>query len=111
MAFRLSRARPEALGDVRRDFECPACSAKRHPPKPRLPAALPRTFRCILVLDQIAQTVAKCVAERWIQFFLVFHVDHCRSRKRVCGDSVQRIHERKEHLPCTLEKWPDRTTR
>ena len=44
-ALRLSRARPEVLGYVRREFECPACAAKGHPPKPRLPAALPRTFR------------------------------------------------------------------
>ena len=44
-ALRLSRARPEVLHYVRREFECPACAAKGHPPKPRLPAALPRTFR------------------------------------------------------------------
>ena len=44
-ALRLSRARPEVLDYVRREFECPACAAKGHPPKPRLPAALPRTFR------------------------------------------------------------------
>ena len=88
---------------MRREFECPACAGKGHPPKPRLPAALPRTFRfnetlgvdlfeiespdgskivfcnmvCwstlyqlfILVLDKTAETVAKCVAERWIQYF------------------------------------------
>ena len=44
-ALRLSRARPEVLHYVRREFECPACAAKGHLPKPRLPAALPRTFR------------------------------------------------------------------
>ena len=44
-ALRLSRARLEVLHYVRREFECPACAAKGHPPKPRLPAALPRTFR------------------------------------------------------------------
>ena len=44
-ALLLSRARPEVLDFVRRDFECPACAAKGHPPKPGLPAALPRTFR------------------------------------------------------------------
>ena len=44
-ALRLSRARPEVLHCVRREFECPACAAKGHPPKPRFPAALPRTFR------------------------------------------------------------------
>ena len=44
-ALRLSRARSEVLDYVRREFECPACAAKAHPPKPRLPAALPRTFR------------------------------------------------------------------
>ena len=44
-ALRVSRARPEVLDYVRREFECPACAAKGHPPKPRLPAALPRTFR------------------------------------------------------------------
>ena len=102
-ALRLSRARPEVLHFVRREFECPACAAKGHPPKPRLPAALPRTFRfnetlgldlfeiespdsskivfcnmvcwgtlyqlCIPVVDKTAETVAKCVAERWIQYF------------------------------------------
>ena len=41
-ALRLSRARPEVLHYVRREF---ACAAKRHPPKPRFPAALPRTCR------------------------------------------------------------------
>ena len=44
-ALRLSRARSEVLNFVRREFECPACAAKGHPPKPRMPAALPRTFR------------------------------------------------------------------
>ena len=44
-ALRLSRARPEVLDDVRREFECPACAAKGHPPKPCFSAALPRTFR------------------------------------------------------------------
>ena len=102
-ALRLSRARPEVLHYVRREFECPACAAKGHPPKPRFPAALPRTYRfnetlgldlfeiespdnskivfcnmvcwgtlyqwCILVVDKTAETVAKCVAERWIQYF------------------------------------------
>ena len=103
-ALRPSRARPEVLDYVRREFECPACAAKGHPPKPGLPAALPRTFRfnetlgvyffetlsprmvpmslsatwcvgalwyqlCIPILDKIAGTVAKCVAERWIQYF------------------------------------------
>ena len=102
-ALRLSRARPEVLHYVRREFECPACAAKGHPPKPRFPAALPRTFRfnetlgldlfeiespdnskivfcnmvcwgtlyqlCIPVVDKTAETVAKCVAERWIQYF------------------------------------------
>ena len=33
-ALRLSRARPEVLDYVRREFECPACAAKGHPPKP-----------------------------------------------------------------------------
>ena len=102
-ALRLSRARPEVLHFIRREFECPACAAKGHPPKPRFPAALPRTFRfnetlgldlfeiespdnskmvfcnmvcwgtlyqlCIPVVDKTAETVAKCVAERWIQYF------------------------------------------
>ena len=102
-ALRLSRARPEVLHYVRREFECPACAAKGHPPKPRLPAALPWTFRfnetlgldicetespdssnivfcnmvcwgtlyqlCIPVVDKTAETLAKCVAERWIQYF------------------------------------------
>ena len=102
-ALRLSRARPEVLQYIRREFECPACAAKGHPPKPRFPAALPRTFRfnetlgldlfeiespdnskivfcnmvcwgtlyqlCIPVVDKTAETVAKCVAERWIQYF------------------------------------------
>ena len=44
-ALRLSRARPEVLHYVRREFECAASAPKGHPPKPRLPAALPRTFR------------------------------------------------------------------
>ena len=44
-ALRLSRARPEVLHYVRREFECPECAAKGHPPKPGLPAALPRNFR------------------------------------------------------------------
>ena len=44
-ALRLSRARSEVLNYVRRKFECPACAAKGHPPKPRMPAALPRTCR------------------------------------------------------------------
>ena len=44
-ALRLSRARPEVLDFLRREFECPACAAKGHPPKPGLPAAMPRTFR------------------------------------------------------------------
>ena len=44
-ALRLGRARSEVLNYVRREFECPACAAKGHPPKPRMPAALPRTFR------------------------------------------------------------------
>ena len=41
----LSRAPQEGLDCVRREFECPACAAKGHPPKPGFPAALPRTFR------------------------------------------------------------------
>ena len=44
-ALRLSRALSEVLNYVRREFECPAYAAKGHPPKPRMPAALPRTFR------------------------------------------------------------------
>ena len=44
-ALRLSRARSEVLNYVRREFECPACATKGHLPKPRMPAALPRTFR------------------------------------------------------------------
>ena len=102
-ALRLSRARPEVLDHVRREFECPACASKGHPPKPKLPAALPGTFRfnethgvdlfeiespdssrivfcsmvcwgtlyqlCIPILDKTAETVAKCLAERWIQYF------------------------------------------
>ena len=44
-ALRLSRARSEVLNYVTREFECPTCAAKGHPPKPRMPAALPRTFR------------------------------------------------------------------
>ena len=43
--LRALRPSPEVLDYVRREFECPACAAKGHPPKPRLPAALPRTFR------------------------------------------------------------------
>ena len=43
-ALRLSRARPEVLDNVRREFECPACAAKGQPPKLPLPAAVPRTF-------------------------------------------------------------------
>ena len=43
-ALRLSRVRSEVLNFVRREFECPACAAKEHSPKPRMPAALPRTF-------------------------------------------------------------------
>ena len=42
---RLSRARSEVVNFVRREFECPASAARGHPPKPRMPAALPRTFR------------------------------------------------------------------
>ena len=110
-ALRLSRARPEVLDCVRREFECPACAAKGHPPKPRLPAALPRTYRfnetlgvdvfeiespdssksfsatwCvgarlyqlgIPVVDKTAETVAKCVAERWIQYFWSSVGNHC----------------------------------
>ena len=104
-ALRLSRARPEVLDYVRREFGCPACAAKGHPPKPRLPFQqlcrglfastkhLVWTFFeiespdsskivfcnmvcwgtlyqwCILVVDKTAETVAKCVAERWIQYF------------------------------------------
>ena len=102
-AHRLSHARPEVLNCVRREFECPACSAKGHLPKPRLPAVLPPTFRfnemlgvdlfeiespdgskitfcnlvcwgtlyqlCIPVPDKTAATVAKCITERWIQYF------------------------------------------
>ena len=98
-ALRLSRARSEVLNHVRREFECPACAAKGHPPKPRMPAALPRTFRfnetlgadlfeiespdgtkitfCNMVcwgtlysnLDKTAATVSKCITERWIQYF------------------------------------------
>ena len=44
-ALRLSCARLEVLGYVLREFKCPTRAAKGHPPKPRLPAALPRTFR------------------------------------------------------------------
>ena len=110
-ALRPSRARPEVLDYVRREFECPACAAKGHLPKPRLPAALPRTFRfnetlgldlfeiespdssknvfcnmvcwgtlyqlCILVVDKTAETVAKCVAERWIQYLWSSVGNHC----------------------------------
>ena len=102
-AFRLSRARPEVLNHVRREFECPACAAQGHPPKPRMPAGLPQTFRfnetlgvdlfeiespdgtkitfcnmvcrgtlyqlCIPILDKTAATVAKCITERWFQYF------------------------------------------
>ena len=121
-ALSLSRAPQEVLDYVRREFECPACAAKGHPPKPGFPAALPRTFRfnetlgvdffsdgvsgwfqivfcnmvcwgtlyqlCIPILDKTAGTVAKCIAERWIQYFWSSHVDHCRPRNRVCGHSV-----------------------
>ena len=102
-ALRLSRAPQEVLDHVRREFECPACAAKGHPPKLGFPAALPRTIRfnetlgvdlfeiespdgskivfcnmvcwgtlyqlCIPILDKTAGTVAKCIAERWIQYF------------------------------------------
>ena len=102
-ALRLSRARPEVLDCVRREFEGPACAAKGYPPKPRHPAALPRTFRlneilgvdlfeieslegskivfcnmvcwgtlyqlCIPITDKTVGMVAKCTAERWIQYF------------------------------------------
>ena len=102
-ALRLSRARPEVLSYVRREFECPACATKGHPPKPRMPAALPRTFGfnetlgvdlfeiespdgtkiifcnmvcwgtlyqlCIPIPDKTAATLAKCITERWIQYF------------------------------------------
>ena len=44
-ALRLSRAPQEVLDCVRREFECPACAAKGHPPKLGFLAALPRTFR------------------------------------------------------------------
>ena len=44
-ALRLSRARPDVLDNVQREFECPACAAKSHLPEPWLPAALLRTFR------------------------------------------------------------------
>ena len=44
-ALRLSRARSEVVNNLRREFECPACAAKGHPPMPRMFAALPRTFR------------------------------------------------------------------
>ena len=125
-ALRLSRARPEVLDFVWREFECLARAAEGHPPKPRLPAAMPRTFRfnetlgvdlfevessddttffvCDLVcwgtlLDKTAGTVAKCVAERWVQYFWSSHFGHCGKRKGVCGHSVQRIHECKQHSP------------
>ena len=102
-ALRLSRAQAEVLSYVRREFECPARVAKRHPPKPRMPAALLRTFRfndlldvylfeiespdgteirfckkvcwgtlyqlCIPILDKTAATAARCITERWIQYF------------------------------------------
>ena len=44
-ALRLSRARSEVLNYAQQAFECPACAAKGHPPKQRMFAALPRTFR------------------------------------------------------------------
>ena len=68
-ALRLSRARPEVLHYVRREFECPACAAKGHPPKPILPAALPRTFRfqnCFLqhgVLGHVVPIVYSCCGQ------------------------------------------------
>ena len=95
-ALRLSRAR--------REFECPACAAKGHPPKLgfqqrcrgpffrfnetlgmdlfeiEFPMVQKNVFCnmvcwgtfyhvCIPFLDKTAGTVAKCIAERWIQYF------------------------------------------
>ena len=91
-ALRLSRARSEVLNYVRREFECPACAAKGHPPKPRLnetlgvdlfeiesPDGTKITFcnmvcwgtlyqLCIPILDKTAATVSKCIIAQWIQY-------------------------------------------
>ena len=138
-ALRLSRARPEVLHYVRREFECPACAAKGHPRKPRFPAALPRTFRfnetlgldlfeiespdnskivfcnmvcwgtlyqlCIPVVDKTAETVAKCVAERWIQYFVVNRAQRCECHKHCVlwwegGSSLTRVQN-----CCPLPFW------
>ena len=128
-ALRLSRARPEVLDYVRREVECLACAAKGHPPKPSLPAAMPRTFRVnetlgVDLLRLSLRVVPKlssatwCVGARctncaflyWTRLLRIWRsallsdgssilVDHCGPRKGVCGHSVQRIHERKQHPP------------
>ena len=122
-ALRLSRARPEVLSYVRREFECPACATKEHPPKPRMPAELPRTFGfnetlgvdlfeidspdgtkiifcnmvCWCTLDQLcrpipdktASTLAKCITERWVQYFgppLVVIADQGKERRHLQED-------------------------
>ena len=69
-APRLSRARSEVLNFVKREFECPACAAKGHPPKPRMPAALPRTFVSMRLLVWIFLksnhlTVPKSLSATW----------------------------------------------
>ena len=75
-ALRLSRARPEVLDYVRREFECPACAAEGHPPKPRLPAALPRTFRIneTLGLDLVRDRVSRQFQNCFLQHGVFGHV-------------------------------------
>ena len=75
-ALRLSRARPEVLDYVRREFECPACAAKGHPPKPRLPAALPRTFRFgeALGVDLFEVESSDGTQNRFLQHGVLGHV-------------------------------------
>ena len=43
-ALRLSRARPEVLHYVRREFECPACAAKRASSKTQTSSSVPADF-------------------------------------------------------------------
>ena len=43
-ALRLSRARPEVLHYVRREFECPACAAKGHLSKTQISSSVAADF-------------------------------------------------------------------
>ena len=72
---------------------------------------------CIPDLDETAETVAKCVAERWIQYFGAPLVIIADQGKEFVGTQFKEFtnanstHFHINDVRARLAKWPDRTTR